>query len=188
MIEIPIYFRDGSLRCVTQVDDAFADLRLLRWTLVKNRYVIHYGKRKAGQPRDFILMHRHVLGLAKGDPREGDHEDGDPLNNQRSNLRVVDRVEQLQNVPSRGGTSRYRGVSRDGSKWKVRVKTGGICHYLGMFADEDEAGRVANEFRRHHLPFSNDEGRDRAPRRKPAARKRAAAEKKTGAINMSAFG
>lgn len=45
-----------------------------------------------------IRMHRQVLGLGAGDPRDVDHIDHNPLNNQRANLRATNRSTNLLNA------------------------------------------------------------------------------------------
>lgn len=46
-------------------------------------------------------MHREVVGLEPGDPREPDHLDQDPTNNRRGNLEVVTREENRRRVDER---------------------------------------------------------------------------------------
>ena len=51
-----------------------------------------------------------------------------------------------------GGTSRFRGVIRDrDGRWIAQVRTGGVNHRLGTFADEDAAAAAASEGRRRLL-------------------------------------
>jgi hypothetical protein len=101
-------------------------------------------------------MHREILGLEHGDPTEVDHRNGDPLDNRRQNLRVVSRAENAQNVPARGGTSPFRGVTWDKRKgrWMAQAKLGGRQRFIGYFDDDAEAGRAAAEWRRENMPFS----------------------------------
>ena len=102
-----------------------------------------------------VLMHRQILGLQPGDGIESDHINGNRLDNRRQNLRPGSRAENMQNVPSRPGSSRFRGVYRHRDKWVAQAKVAQVHHYLGIFATEEEAGRVAAAFRAEHLPFSN---------------------------------
>lgn len=41
-------------------------------------------------------------------------------------------------------------------KWKATAKLNGKTHFLGHFDDEDEAGRVAKEWRTKHMPYAGD--------------------------------
>lgn len=119
-------------------------------------------------PRFPIVMHREILGLAKGDPRQGDHIDRDPWNNRRSNLRIIAAKGNAQNkgayVTYRGKPveSAYRNVYKawKGPKgkrvwyggWKVQI----AGHYLGYFTSEDEAGEFAKAWRLANMPGAVD--------------------------------
>ena len=67
-----------------------------------------------------VVMHRLILSVSP--ELEVDHQDGDRLNNRRSNLRVVTKAEQSQNkkVRSDSGTG-HRGVHFDAKKQLYRV-------------------------------------------------------------------
>jgi hypothetical protein len=56
-----------------------------------------YARRHANTPSKKEAMHRQILGLSPSNGRCVDHIDGNGLNNQRSNLRVVARSENLHN-------------------------------------------------------------------------------------------
>lgn len=124
-----------------------------RWHLNDRGYVV----RKAANAT--IRLHRELLGLAPGDPREGDHKNRDKLDNRLSNLRVVKRPQGAQNRPSHAGSSSaYRGVSwsRKERKWVAQVRIAGVNHRLGCYDDEAAAAAAAADFRAKHLPFAVD--------------------------------
>lgn len=105
--------------------------------------------------RRTYLMHRELMGLAHGDPRQVDHKNGDGLDNRRENLRVATHRENHQNLHAdRGGTSKHRGVSWDtrSGKWVARANN----HHLGYFSDEEQAAAVAADWRRRNMPFSRE--------------------------------
>lgn len=59
-----------------------------------------------------LLMHRAVLGLERGDHRQGDHINFDTFDNRRSNLRIVTQEENRTRQNSRrGSSSQYVGVT-----------------------------------------------------------------------------
>lgn len=152
MAAIPLHARDGSVRAITLVDDAdHAALSAHPWCLLGTGY----AHRRTGNR--IVLMHRVLMGLAHGDSRTVDHINGDKLDNRRANLRVCTQAENNQNRVSRGGTSRYKGVHWDSErrKWFAQgSKPDGTHVALGRYASEEEAARVAADFRAKYLPFS----------------------------------
>lgn len=93
-----------------------------------------------GKPRQTVVsMHRLILGLEFGDRREGDHINGDSLDNRRSNLRVVTHQQNMWNQGSKGGASTFRGVSRCRDGWRAQIRVGSKVRHLGVFDSELEA-------------------------------------------------
>jgi hypothetical protein len=87
-----------------------------------------------------VYMHRMIMR-----PRRGyvvDHIDGNGLNNRRCNLRVCTRRQNQGNKRSRGGTSRFVGVSRERDKWLARIRYRGKVYHVGLFDDEVEAAKA----------------------------------------------
>ena len=89
--------------------------------------------------------HRVVFALHHGRWPDGgvDHQDGDPCNNMPGNLREATQAQNGRNVGSRGGTSRFCGVSwyKRGRKWVAYCKGGGRRH-IGYFSEEVDAARA----------------------------------------------
>jgi len=138
----------GEIIAYAIVDpEDFDHLSQFRWHFSHDGYVRRTGAHRG----ETVTMHREILGLAKGDPRQGDHINRDKLDNRRQNLRVVSGSQNAQNVPSRGGTSRHRGVYRRPSgRWAAQVGR----HRLGTYDTEDQAATVAAEGRKRLLPYS----------------------------------
>lgn len=113
-----------------------------------------------GQKKQSIFLHRFIMDAPAG--MDVDHINHDPLDNRRSNLRVVTRAQNLQNLVRgrKGSTSRYVGVDfqaeyAGGSRpWRARVMVSGREIFLGQFATEEEAAEVVADARRRLLPFS----------------------------------
>lgn len=106
-----------------------------------------------------LLMHRMFLGLEKGDKREGDHINGDRLDNRRSNLRIATHSENCHNRSGYGGELPFRGVSV--ARWKsgtVRYRAEIVVNnrtiHLGFFDTPDEAAEAYSRFRAENVPFS----------------------------------
>ena len=73
-----------------------------------------------------------------------DHIDGDGLNNQRANLRVVRPSENMKNSRKRtNNKSGVKGVRADPSgKWRADIKSDGKRHYLGLFQTKEMAAEA----------------------------------------------
>jgi hypothetical protein len=156
--QIPLWARDGSVRAWVLVDDA--DFQWLsRW-----RWHMHLGYAARTVRRMYKMrMHRQILGLEPGDPRMGEHIDRNPLNNQRSNLRIAEhgQLDNKQNVGEQANnTSRFRGVFRDKRRlsrpWYAQAQIGRKRYCLGTFATGEEADRAVKAWRAEHMPFSDD--------------------------------
>lgn len=87
-----------------------------------------------------IRMHRLIMGVS------GkvliDHEDGDGLNNQRTNLRKADSVKNGANRRSaKNSSSKYLGVHfcKTRQKWVSQIQHKGKGKHLGIFNDEIKA-------------------------------------------------
>ena len=90
--------------------------------------------------RSIVGMHRVIMNAPKG--MLVDHIDGNGLNNRRSNLRLCTNKENARNArPSKGGSSRYKGVCwhKAKKKYDARIEVDGKRYCLGYFADEIEA-------------------------------------------------
>lgn len=99
----------------------------------------------------FGLLHRWILGLERGDPRKGDHVNGKPFDNRRSNLRIVDASGSSSNVKGRG-KSGYRGVYPCRGKWQARGKLDGRMYHLGTYDTPEAAHTIASAWRSANLP------------------------------------
>lgn len=155
MMQIPVY--DGPLfhgYAVVDNSDYYALSRWL-WKLNKGIYACRYDK--AGGT---IYMHREVLGLLPGDGFDADHINGDGLDNQRANLRVVSRKLNIQNrqTGNRGARSAYRGVSlcKQTGRWTATVTIDRHCHWLGRHDTEEQAAAAAAAFRARHMPGAKE--------------------------------
>lgn len=88
-----------------------------------------------------ILMHRHFLGLS-GRWEQGDHRDGDGLNNRRYNLRACTHAENQINkrvrADSRCGLKGVSWESRSG-RWRAEITLNGKKKWLGLFDSPQEA-------------------------------------------------
>lgn len=90
-----------------------------------------------------VYLHRLLLNNPKC---VVDHIDGNRLNNCKSNLRVCSQKENSRNSISKGGSSKYKGVSwlkRD-KRWYSSIMKDGKTYNLGCYKDEDSAAIAYN--------------------------------------------
>jgi len=110
--------------------------------------------------RTSFYLHRLITGAEKG--WIVDHIDHNPLNNRRSNLRIVTQSENLQNISRSHIDSRtgIRGVSwsKATQKWEVQMQVNKVRYRLGFYDDIRIAEQVAINARRELMPFSPDAG------------------------------
>ena len=117
--------------------------------VARNQYISYIN---GVQKSDSVLMHRIILGTPKG--MQGDHKDGNRLDNRRLNLRNSTHGQNQQNrganksYAGRGSTSKYKGVSLrcDGKKWCASIMSDRKRYYLGSnFSSEVEAALAYNK-------------------------------------------
>lgn len=77
---------------------------------------------------------------------EIDHENGNPFDNRRSNLRLSSHHQNQCNQRSHGGTSKYVGVSHVGNKWVAHIMLDSKGFYIGSFNYEDEAAWMRDQW------------------------------------------
>lgn len=146
--------------CFAVVDSVDYDLAMLVWhplIACGKVYAAHYhrlnGKTKTSFLHSSILERK--LGRPLTDLEECDHEDGDSLNNRRSNLRPASHSENMRNRKKhKNNRSGYKGVYQEKrtGRWVAQIRSHNKKHWLGSFATPEEAHEAyklaANEL--HH--------------------------------------
>ncbi len=134
MREIPL--SQGKIAFVD--DEDYEYLSQFRW-YANNIQGLTYARRTV---RRAPFMHHMILStIPKG--KVTDHIDGNGLNNQRSNLRIVTMRENTQNLHIKK-SSKYPGVTwhKATQKWMAQAYLNGKHAYLGVYATEEEAYQV----------------------------------------------
>lgn len=128
-----------------KVDDSDFDLvGHLTWRISDQGYAVR-SDYSTGRLQ-ILRMHRLIMGAGPGS--DVDHIDGDRTNNQRANLRICTRQQNLQNQrKKKGKTSSFKGVYwlKANRKWRAKIRVDGKCKCLGLFADEQAAARAYDE-------------------------------------------
>ncbi len=139
MKEIPL--TQGQVALVD--DDDFEKICQFKWCAAKYTHLFYATSRYRDEEGKYknIKMHRLILNAK---PNEiVDHIDGNGLNNQKSNLRIVSRRQNAQNR-HRPKSSQYPGVywNKEKQKWNARINYGHKCVRLGYFKNEIDAFRA----------------------------------------------
>lgn len=125
----------NSLDFAAVDDEDYPLLSRFTWWINGNGYVV---------TKVFNLdlpLHRVVFGTSK---TLVDHEDGNKLNNQKSNLREATNVQNGQNRRVQKHSSPYKGVSLVGKSkkpWLSSIRVNRIKMHLGYYSDPVEAAR-----------------------------------------------
>lgn len=137
----------GKVALVDAADYEF--LKQWKWSAYKdgnNFYAVRTERKENGKQAS-IKMHRVILGLT--DPKtEGEHKDGDGLNNRRNNLRISNHAENIANSRNRNNSkSGYKGVyfSKAAKRWQASIQKGRSKKYLGLFDREVDAAVAYNK-------------------------------------------
>lgn len=116
-------------------DEDFEELNREKWYTSSTGYATRRNRKK------MTYMHRTITNCPQG--MQVDHINGNRLDNQRINLRVVTSQQNKQNRHRnlKGKTSKYKGVSwnKKNQNWYARIKINCKQIYLGCFIDEVQA-------------------------------------------------
>jgi hypothetical protein len=143
-------------------DEDFDELNKHKWFFHKegNTAYAWRHERKGFRQYGMVKMHRQIL-----NPKESDHVDhknGDGLDNQRSNIRICSRSQNMMNQKIRiDNTSGYKGVTfhKKNKKWRAIIHLNGKpidagCHStpkLAAIAYNEKAIELFGEFARPNV-------------------------------------
>lgn len=127
-------------------DDDYEDLIQFKWRLLPGKGYVARSVWRDGRSQ-LEYLHRRIMNAPKG--MDVDHIDMNPFNNQKSNLRIVTRSQNMLNTRARPGHSKYKGVSlynRPNMRkpWVAYIRQNYKTIALGYFETEVEAARAYN--------------------------------------------
>ena len=131
----------------------------VKWYALKDKTVKKREKYYVGAIVDgtTILLHRFLMGFPKN--LVVDHVDGNPLNNRRSNLRLLTLSQNALNRKEAGLRSKsgVLGVcwNKRRKKWRARVNKNGKIFYEKHFDDLEEAKMAVEEARKRAFEMDN---------------------------------
>ena len=146
------------------VDDEDVNLTdSFKWRCLKiglQLYASRLFRDKNGKQRT-AYMHRDIMGVTDRKILV-DHSDYNGLNNQRANLRIATKSENMRNRPKRSlnnegkmPASKYKGVSLDHGRWASEIHKNYKKIWLGRYDTEIEAARAYDEAaKEHHGEFA----------------------------------
>ena len=165
MIEVPL--TQGK---VALIDDEDAE-RILRrsWCAYQGNGGVWYAHRGTSSNgiRRTVALHREIMNAPKG--VQVDHENGDGLDCQKHNLRLVNNSQNHQNmrVARKPKISRFKGVTLDKrrGKWTAGIHVGDVNYWCGYFENEEDAARaydakareVHGKFGRFNFPQAGEQ-------------------------------
>jgi hypothetical protein len=89
-----------------------------------------------------LIMHRLIMGLARGDRRQVDHINHNALDNRKQNLRIVTQGQNAMNKRLyKNNTSGHKGVHwyKRQNRWIAYITAGGKRKTLGYFVAFEDA-------------------------------------------------
>lgn len=134
---------------VTLVDDEdFEYLNQFKWFAQKqppNTYRVSRWEKRPykNKTRRLIIMHRDILKI-EDVLIEVDHKNGNPLDNQKFNLRVCNHTNNSRNVNKRShNKSGFKGVIwyKPLNKWRASISFNKKFFHLGYYDDRIEAAK-----------------------------------------------
>ena len=133
-------------------DEDFEQFNQFKWRAWKHRnnyYACRNGKTINGK-KSMLLMHREVLNAPLG--IQGDHRNGNGLDNQKHNLRLATHTQNMHNRKNAHKNNKLgiKGVCwhKKVKKFRAQIKINGKKINLGFFnvlGDADSAYRKAEE-------------------------------------------
>ena len=136
-----IYLPSGDVTIVDAED--YPAVREFRWHALRAKHTtyVHATKCYPGGGRDYLRLHRLIMGVCPG--VEVDHINRDGLDNRKSNLRVATTSQNAQNRGLRSDNrSGFKGVGwyAPSGRWRARIQVSTDKRvHLGYFATEIEA-------------------------------------------------
>lgn len=132
----------------TQVDDEdYDELNKYKWycnVQKSGKYI--YAARRTFKASFHISMHKQIMGTNKNELI--DHIDHDGLNNQKKNLRVCTKKDNVRSSRlASSNTSGYKGACwhKGANKWMASICVNQRHIYLGLYSDKIEAAKVYDE-------------------------------------------
>lgn len=123
--ECGIGYTNNGIKFCFDIED-YDKIKLFCWNINSKGYITCNTKMSEQGYCEQIFLHRLILGLPnkKDGTNWGGHEDRNPLNNRKSNLKIITHAENMYNKSKyKNNTSGVRGVNFDNqnNRWRARL-------------------------------------------------------------------
>jgi len=135
-----VMYIDSEVGDTTEIyldTQVYEQIKQYRWTTYGKKPDNHYACRN-----DFGPLHRHILGLKRGDKSVVDHINRNRFDCRLCNLRITNQSVNARNHNiSKINKSGYSGVhfEKDRQKWTANIRIGGKQIRLGNFKSKEAA-------------------------------------------------
>ena len=139
--EIVLYDQkcEEKARAIVDAEDV-KKVKGYKWHLSPNGYVI------TSRNKNIINLSHKIMGVKSNKKLFIDHKNRNPLINLKLNLRLCTNKENLRNRGKhKRNTSGYKGVIKNGNKWRAKIGVNERSIHLGIFKDKNRAAQAYNE-------------------------------------------
>lgn len=153
-IKLIIVYKDQLIETI--FDNSFYTIiNQYHWRISRKKKKLYVCTGQAKNGGKIIYIQNLIYGFIPDGTREVDHEDGNSLNNKLNNLRLVNRIDNIQNVQVRSDnkTTYIRGISWDKrySVYTVDFNINNKRIYLKPFKKLEEAVYIRMLCEKHFL-------------------------------------
>lgn len=130
-------------QCAIVDDEDYERMSQYKWICNAQGYAMRTSREN--DVKIGVYMHKEVMNIRE--ESHVDHIDGNPLNNQKSNLRPCTHGQNMFNKKSyKNSTSKFKGVSwkSENKKWVAQIQYNGKKAHIGYFSSEIEAAVAYN--------------------------------------------
>lgn len=121
-----------------------------RIAVKKNKYYVCTGQASRTK---LVYMQNLILGFIPDKIHEVDHIDGESLNNRKSNLRLITRLENIQNAKAKCTNKLgFRGVNPSQGKYCTSITVNKVRYFFKGYNTLEEAVYLRYLCEKHFLP------------------------------------
>ncbi len=126
-------------------DEDYEYLNKFHWHVSSHGYVKRGSYIGIKKKHKIIGLSREIMGFPKG--MEIDHINHNKLDNQKGNLRICTKSQNMMNKLPKIGSSKFKGVGWNKREkiWQSKIKKDNKWYFLGYFIKETDAAKAYNK-------------------------------------------